>query len=46
MIEFVAGKYVEHKYLVLIPVHIVVQLARLCRALKWSSAGGTSGEPE
>jgi hypothetical protein len=39
MIEFVAGTYVEHKYLELIPVHIVVQLARFCHALNMELGG-------
>jgi hypothetical protein len=38
-IEFVAGTYVEHKYLELIPVHIVVQLARFCHALNMEVGG-------
>jgi len=39
IIEFVAGTYVEHKYLELIPVHIVVQLARFCHALNMELGG-------
>jgi hypothetical protein len=51
IIEFVAGTYVEHKYFELIPVHIVVQLARFCHALNmefgwWNKrgAGATNAE--
>jgi hypothetical protein len=31
-IERLAGAYVEHKYLELIPIHIIVQLAWFCHA--------------
>jgi hypothetical protein len=33
IIERLAGAYVEYKYLELILVHIIVQLARFCHAL-------------
>jgi hypothetical protein len=39
IIEIVAGTYVEHKYLELILVHIVVQLARFCHALNMELGG-------
>jgi hypothetical protein len=38
-VEFVASTYVEHKYLELIPVHIVVQLARFYHALNMELGG-------
>jgi hypothetical protein len=39
IIEVIAGTYVEHEYLELIPVHIVMQLARFCHALNMELGG-------
>jgi hypothetical protein len=39
VIERFAGTYVEHKYLELIPVYIIVQLVWFCQALNMELSG-------
>ncbi len=43
MIEFLAGAYVKNKYLELIPVHVVMQLAWFCHALDMELGGRDKG---